>query len=96
MPLFFMSFFKMPKGISSLCKKIQMQFLWGREENEKKTAWVKWSHVCGPREEGGLGGERFGLVQHFFISKMEMEIAQRINRVMEQGVAGEIWKPRLD
>lgn len=42
MPLFLLSFYKMPKGVAYLCKKLQKQFLWGNEEGVRKVAWVKW------------------------------------------------------
>lgn len=54
-PLFYLSFFKLPKGVSLLCKKIQKSFLWGGPSGERKVAWVKWEQVCKSKSEGGLG-----------------------------------------
>lgn len=44
-PLFYLSFFKLPKGVASLCNRIEKKFLWGGEEGTRKIAWVKWSKV---------------------------------------------------
>ena len=36
-------------------KRIQRSFLWGGGTDHKKIAWIKWDHVCLPKEIGGLG-----------------------------------------
>lgn len=55
LPLFFLSFFRVPKGVVREAKRIMRTFLWGGVEEDHKISWVKWEHVCQPKLEGGLG-----------------------------------------
>ncbi|XP_057432601.1 uncharacterized protein LOC130725381 [Lotus japonicus] len=40
-PLFFVSFFRIPKGVLKEVKRIMRTFLWGGSELDPKIAWVK-------------------------------------------------------
>ncbi|KEH37841.1 transmembrane protein, putative [Medicago truncatula] len=51
-PIFYLSFFKLPVRVWKKVVRIQREFLWG---GGKKVNWVKWSTVCQPRAKGGLG-----------------------------------------
>lgn len=54
-PLYHLSFFKMPIGVIKESRKIIRDFLWGGLEGQKKLAWVKWETCCKPKDQGGLG-----------------------------------------
>ncbi|KAA3490359.1 reverse transcriptase [Gossypium australe] len=54
-PIFAMSYFLLPK---SLCKKMESQFAnfwWQKGKGRKGIHWCQWSHLCRPKNEGGLG-----------------------------------------
>jgi len=55
LPLYYLSFYKLPKCVSNKLVKIQRNFLWGWGAEDKKIAWVKWRNICKLREAGGLG-----------------------------------------
>lgn len=55
LPLYYLSFFKMPVGVMSKCNSIMRRFLWGGSEGDAKIAWVRWEQVCKSFDEGGLG-----------------------------------------
>jgi hypothetical protein len=54
-PVFYLSYLKMPTKVWKEVVKIQRSFLWGGLSKRNKMCWVKWDEVCKPRKEGGLG-----------------------------------------
>ncbi|KHN41453.1 Putative ribonuclease H protein, partial [Glycine soja] len=55
LPIYLLSFFKIPQKVVHRLVALQRNFLWGGDKDYKKIPWVKWEVVCLPREEGGLG-----------------------------------------
>lgn len=53
LPLFYMSFFRMPATVVKICTGIMRDFLWGGCGETRRVAWVSWSDVCMPKEAGG-------------------------------------------
>src|ERR1044072_8712238 len=68
-PLFFLSFFKVPAGVLKICKSIFRKFLWGGVEDNNKISWVKWDYICWPKSEGGLGIKDWGLFNTALLGK---------------------------
>lgn len=54
-PIFYLSFMKMPINIWKQMVKLQRQFLWGGTNRQRKISWVSWENVCKSKAEGGLG-----------------------------------------
>jgi hypothetical protein len=55
-PIFYLSFFKLPSCVRLEIISLQRNFLWGGTSGDgSKIPWVKWSDVCRPKKEGGLG-----------------------------------------
>ncbi|GAU45905.1 hypothetical protein TSUD_280460 [Trifolium subterraneum] len=54
LPLYFFSFFKVPRCILKQLVKIQRSFLWGGGRENRKICRVKWDQICLPKEQGGL------------------------------------------
>jgi hypothetical protein len=55
LPVFFLSYLKLPVKVWKEVVKIQRNFLWGGLSNKRRICWVKWSDICKPKREGGLG-----------------------------------------
>ncbi|KAL5170281.1 putative ribonuclease H protein [Glycine soja] len=55
LPIYTLSFFKLPRRIALKLVSLQRNFLWGGVQGHKKIPWVKWEVVCLSKEEGGLG-----------------------------------------
>jgi hypothetical protein len=58
-PIFYLSFLKMPKSVAKKVVRIQREFLWGGVKGGQKICWVKWSVVCRGKKQGGLVGDSY-------------------------------------
>ncbi|GAU23391.1 hypothetical protein TSUD_334390 [Trifolium subterraneum] len=54
-PIFYLSFMKMPAQVIKKVTRIQRDFLWGGVNGHKKLSWVKWKVICQEKKNGGLG-----------------------------------------
>ncbi|GAU44056.1 hypothetical protein TSUD_399540 [Trifolium subterraneum] len=54
-PIFYLSFMKLPIKIWKKIVQIQRNFLWGGPKSARKLAWVSWAKVCKLKSGGGLG-----------------------------------------
>ncbi|WVZ90481.1 hypothetical protein U9M48_036780 [Paspalum notatum var. saurae] len=50
-----MSFFSIPKGVLKKLDYFRSRFFWQGDENRKKYRLAKWSILCQPKDQGGLG-----------------------------------------
>ena len=55
LPMYFLSFFTIPKFVAARLESIQKNFLWGSFEESFKYPLAAWENVCLPIEMGGLG-----------------------------------------
>nr|KYP48155.1 Putative ribonuclease H protein At1g65750 family [Cajanus cajan] len=55
LPLFYLSFFRIPKKVHLQLVRLQWNFLWGHMRDHKKVAWISWDRVCRSKNQGGLG-----------------------------------------
>lgn len=54
-PIYCLSFNRLPKKTLKAITKLQRDFLWGGAEKSSKIPWVKWEEICKEKEYGGLG-----------------------------------------
>jgi hypothetical protein len=55
MVLYMLSFFLLPKGVLSRLDFFRSRFFWQGDSEKKKYRLAKWSVVCRPKDQGGLG-----------------------------------------
>jgi hypothetical protein len=55
MVLYMLSFFLIPKGVLNKIHYYLSRFFWQGDSEKKKYQLVKWSMVCRPKDQGGLG-----------------------------------------
>jgi hypothetical protein len=80
-PIFYLSYLKMLKGVIKKIVRIQREFLWGGIKGGKKISWVKWKEVCLPRGQGGLGVRDVGKVNSSLLIKWRWKLLQKENAV---------------
>ncbi|MCI05237.1 ribonuclease H protein, partial [Trifolium medium] len=73
-PIFYLSFMKMPVKVRREVVKIQRKFLWGGLSNRIKTCWVKWEDICRPKNEAGLGLRDLRLVNISLLAKWRWKL----------------------
>jgi hypothetical protein len=54
-PIFYLSYMKMPIQVWKTIRRLQREFLWGGRRGKNRIPWVKWDVVCLPKRMGGLG-----------------------------------------
>jgi hypothetical protein len=83
LPIFFLSYLKMPVKVWREVVKIQRNFFWGGLKNRKGICWVKWSEICKPKREGGLGIKDLRLMNNSLLAKWRWKLLHEDN---------ELWK----
>jgi hypothetical protein len=68
-PIFYLSFLKIPVQVWKIIKRIQREFLWGCRGGRKRVNWVKWDDVCKPKHLGGLGVRDLRVVNISLLAK---------------------------
>jgi hypothetical protein len=68
-PIFYLSFMKLPVKVWKRLVRIQREFLWGGVGGGRKINWVSWKKVCQPKEEGVLGVRDIRLVNLSLLAK---------------------------
>ena len=75
LPIYLLSFFKIPKKVVHKIVSIQRNFLWGGHQEANKIPWVKWDTVCLPKNKGGLGIKDLSKFNEALLGKWGWELA---------------------
>lgn len=86
-PIFYLSYLKMPVRVIKKVEGIQRRFLWGGVGGPNKICWVKWRKICQPKSKGGLGVRDIKLVNLSLLAKWKW-------RLLEDEPA--LWREVLD
>ena len=54
-PTYTMSCFKLLVGLCNELESLIRKFWWGQRRDRRKIHWVRWSTMCKPKVEGGIG-----------------------------------------
>jgi len=79
MPVHSMSTILLPQSILNRLDQLSRTFLWGSTAEKKKQHLVKWSKVCSPKKEGGLGVRAAKSMNRALISKVGWRLLQEKN-----------------
>ncbi|GKF98144.1 hypothetical protein Tco_0296927, partial [Tanacetum coccineum] len=58
-PIYYMSIFKVPKGVLKTMESIRSKFFNGVDSLDRKILWVAWDNVLASKLNGGLGVSSF-------------------------------------
>ena len=69
LPTCMMSFFEIPKRVHKKLDYFRSRFFWQSDENKRKYRLAKWSILCQPKDQGGLGTHNLELKNIALYSK---------------------------
>ena len=69
LPIYMMSFFEIPKGVRKKLDYFRSRFFWQSDEHKRKYHLAKWSILCQPKDQGGLGIHNLNLKNIALLSK---------------------------
>ena len=69
LPMYMMSFFEISKGVRKKLDYFRSRFFWQSNENKRKYRLAKWSILCQPKDQGGLGIHNLELKNIALLSK---------------------------
>jgi hypothetical protein len=75
-PIFFLSFMKIPAKVVKMVIRIQRDFLWGGVGGGRKICWVKWKMICQPKSKGCLGVRDVKMVNLSLMDKWKWRLLQ--------------------
>ncbi|GKF90323.1 hypothetical protein Tco_0264286, partial [Tanacetum coccineum] len=58
-PIYYMSIFKVPKGVLKTMESIRSKFFNGVDSSDRKISWVAWDNVLASKLNGSLGVSSF-------------------------------------
>jgi len=76
-PIYYLSFMKMPSKVWRKVVRIQREFLWGGVEGGRRISWVKWKVVCPPKGDGGLRVRDVRVVNLSLLAKWRWRLLQK-------------------
>jgi hypothetical protein len=85
-PIFFLSYMRMPVKVWREVVSIQRKFFWGGLSNKRKMCWVKWGEICKSKKDGGLGIKDLRLMNKSLLAKWRWKL-------LSEG--DELWKKVL-
>jgi hypothetical protein len=87
-PIFYLSFLKIPLQVWKSIRRIQRDFLWGRRGGRKCVNWVKWDVVCQPKFMGGLGVRDIRAVNISLLTKWRWRLLNNDNSLWKEVIRG--------
>ena len=69
MPMFLLSFFKVPVGVRKRLDFYRSRFFWQSDELKRKYRLAKWDIICRPKDQEGLGIENLEVKNKCLLSK---------------------------
>jgi hypothetical protein len=69
LPMFMLSFFEIPIGVRKRLDFFRSRFFWQSDGHKRKYRLTKWSMMCHPKDQGGLGIEVLEIKNNCLLSK---------------------------
>jgi hypothetical protein len=67
--MFMLSFYEIPKGMLEKIDYFYQGFVWQNDSQKKKYTLTKWSIICQPKNQGGLGIQNLEIQNQHLLGK---------------------------
>ena len=74
--MYFLSMFNMLGHFKDILKKIQINFLWSRNEEKMKMSLVSWDQDCKPETQVGLNLREMGDINKALITNIRWKLSK--------------------
>lgn len=92
MPLYTLSYFKVPETICDKLDAITWNDVWwGHDPRARKLHLINWNDVCKPKSEGGVGLKRFKLMNQAMLGKQFWRIAHNPQSLLAKTLKGKYF-----
>ena len=97
-PIYFLSFFRLPRKVADNLIGIQRSFLWGGGSEQRKIAWVKWETICLPKQKGGLGIKDIRTFNKVLLEKWRWDLFHQSKELWARILASKYggWRSLVD
>jgi hypothetical protein len=80
-PIFYLSYMKLPIHVWKKIRRLQREFLWGGRRDKTRIPWIKWDVVCLPKRMGGLGVRDVRVVNISLLAKWRWRLLSNDNAI---------------
>jgi hypothetical protein len=87
-PIFYLSYMKIPVHVWKKICRIQRDFLWGGRGGVKRINWVKWETICKPKHQGGLGVRDIRVVNISLLTKWRWRLLSDDQQLWKRVIKG--------
>lgn len=84
LPLYYLSFFKIPHRVAKEIVSLHRRFLWGGVGDQKKVCWISWDKVTLPKGKGGLGVKNIILFNKSLLAKWRWNLFHQSSSMWAQ------------
>lgn len=91
LPVYHMSFFKMPNKVIGDVVKLQRNFLWHNVGEKKGVDWIRWSIIFKKKYEGGLGVKDMAKFNKALLTKWLWRFLNKNEPIWKRDSQGQVW-----
>lgn len=92
MPIYAMSCFKLPKGVTSEIETLLMNFWWEKGSKQRGIPWIAWKRLQYSKKEGGLGFRDLEKFNDALLAKQAWRLIQFPNSLFARTMKARYYK----